>query len=247
MRESLARSLSSTHKTPLFSINDHTVTYPTSAIDYDDPFAPTTAGSSVLEEVVVETDKDLIVQRWHTAPVCGAKKSDDRGVYQACAYALTQSVSRCDTQMTSKDTSKPLFTEHRLRLDAKRKKPPFLPPFLLFPQPFNWFSYACMPIFMPIFMLGVVIVFIFDSKQSRKRAKAILCNHPQPTQKIDTSTEDRTRYTASEGTSYLHPAHDAADPIGNIRTRQRRDTRLELTDVQRRIIRNLNEGIDQRR
>lgn len=65
-----------------------------------------------------------------------------------------------------------------MRLDAKRKRAPFLPPFLVFRSPFNWIFYAFTPVFMPVFMVGVVIAFIIDSGRSRRRAKAVAGGQP---------------------------------------------------------------------
>jgi hypothetical protein len=65
-----------------------------------------------------------------------------------------------------------------MRLDAKRKQAPFLPPFLVFPRPFNWIFYALTPVFMPVFMVGVVVAFFIDSGRSRRRAEAVSRNEP---------------------------------------------------------------------
>jgi hypothetical protein len=65
-----------------------------------------------------------------------------------------------------------------MRLDAKRKKAPILPPFLVFRPPFNWIFYALTPVFMPVFMVGVVVAFIIDSGRSRRRAQAVVATQP---------------------------------------------------------------------
>jgi hypothetical protein len=151
------------------------------------------------------------------------------------------------TQSSSNASLDTCYEQHRLRLDAQRRGPPFLPPFLMFPRPFNWMFYAIMPVFMPIFMFGVVIVFILDSGRSRQRAKALIANHPLPTQSVTSKIQDRMVYTTSRQGSCPHPAYDLEASIGGLDHMGQRDIRLELTDVQRRIIRNLNEGIDQTR
>jgi hypothetical protein len=173
-----------------------------------------------------------------------SEKSGAPAVSPHTSSATTKTNSNQSSSNASLDTC---YEQHRLRLDARRRGPPFLPPFLIFPRPFNWMFYAIMPVFMPIFMFGVVIVFILDSGRSRQRAKALIANHPAPTQRVPSTIEDRMIYTTSRQDPYPHPAHDLEASIVASHSAEKKDVSLELTEVQRRIIRNLNEGIDQTR
>lgn len=196
----------------------------------------------------METDQDGIIQRWYTMPikdeVMTSEKSGAPAVSPGASSATTKPYSAQSSSNASVDT---YYEQHRLRLDARRRGPPYLPPFLIFPEPFNWIFYAIMPVFMPIFMFGVVIVFILDSGRSRRRAKALMANYPAPTQRVTSTIQDRMTYTASRQEPYPHSAHDLEASIGGPPLAEEKDIRLELTDVQRRIIRNLNEGIDRTR
>ncbi|KAJ9121976.1 hypothetical protein QFC24_004559 [Naganishia onofrii] len=162
------------------AVQDYTVPYPTGAINYDDPFIETPAKSSVEEEVVVETDDAGIIKRWYTVPVEDGirKESTTRPTGPVRRPTLPHTTSLTRRPGSSRALSTGKVRQKRMRLNAKRKRPHILPPFLVFPRPFNWILYATTPIFMPIFMVGVVIAFVIDSGRSRRRAKAVTEEQP---------------------------------------------------------------------
>ncbi|KAJ9123818.1 hypothetical protein QFC24_003595 [Naganishia onofrii] len=159
--EIFIKALNSFQRIDFFAnaVQDYTVPYPTGAINYDDPFVETPAKSSVDEEIVVETDEAGIIQRWYTVPIeDGVRKGKPDPPVLFERYL-------CHAQRTISD-------------DQTLCRPPIFPPFLVFPRPFNWMLYASTPIFMPVFMVGVVIVFIVDSGRSRRRAKQAAGDQP---------------------------------------------------------------------
>lgn len=161
------------------SVQDHTVTYPTGAINYDDPFVETPAEPGVEEEIVVETDDASIIRRWYTVPVQdGVRKgySPSQPTFSRNPSSQTGGLHRRPEPSRALSTSR--SRQKRMRLDAKRIKAPILPPFLVFRPPFNWMFYALTPVIMPVFIVGVVIAFIFDSGRSRRRAQAVVAMQP---------------------------------------------------------------------
>ncbi|KAJ9096808.1 hypothetical protein QFC21_005079 [Naganishia friedmannii] len=180
--EIFIKALNSFQRIDFFAnaVQDYTVPYPTGAINYDDPFVETPAKSSVEEEVVVETDDAGIIKRWYTIPVeDGVRKENNArptGPVRIGTSPHTTSLTRRPGSSRALSTGN--VKQKRLRLNAKRKRPQILPPFLVFPRPFNWILYATTPIFMPIFMVGVVIAFVVDSGRSRRRAKAVTAKQP---------------------------------------------------------------------
>lgn len=135
--------------------------------------------ASVSEEVVVETDDAGIIQRWYTVPIQDGVKQAERPVPPTLARNASSAVT---TFARRPDMSRALSSSRRrpkrMRLDTKRKQPSVLPPFLVFRPPFNWIFYALTPVFMPVFMVGVVVAFMIDSGRSRRRAEAVSRNEP---------------------------------------------------------------------
>lgn len=75
----------------------------------------------------------------------------------------------------------------------------------------------------------------------------MLFDHSQLPKGVILSTDDRTSYKAAVQTPYPHPAHDSAASSEHSCSARKKDIELELTDVQRGNIRDMNEGIDQTR
>ncbi|KAJ9090914.1 hypothetical protein QFC19_009339 [Naganishia cerealis] len=179
--EMFIKALNSFQRIDFFAnaVQDYTVPYPTGAINYDDPFVETPAKSSVEEEIVVETDDSGIIQRWYTVPIEDGVRKGNKTSPPGLARTSTSPhiTSRARRPEASRALSTSKVKQKRMRLTAKRLRPPILPPFLVFPRPFNWIFYAATPLFMPVFMVGVVIAFIIDSGRSRRRAKAV-AGHP---------------------------------------------------------------------
>ncbi|KAJ9107445.1 hypothetical protein QFC21_000898 [Naganishia friedmannii] len=179
--EVFIKALNSFQRIDFFAnaVQDHTVPYPTGAINYDDPFVQIPAKSSVNEEIVVETDEAGIIQRWFTVPVEDAVregKARPKGPVRApTSPHSTYSYQRSEATISA---STGRAEQKRLGRMAKRKRPPIFPPFLVFPRPFNWILYASTPVFMPIFMVGVVIAFVIDSGRSRRRARSLAGEQP---------------------------------------------------------------------
>lgn len=160
-------------------MQDHTVTYPTGAINFDDPFVETPAKPGVEEEIIVETDDANIIRRWYTVPVQdGVRKGYSPSQPTLSRNPSSQGANLARRPEPSRALSTSRTRQKRMRLDAKRKRAPFLPPFLVFRPPFNWIFYALTPVVMPVFMVGVVIAFIIDSGQSRRRARAVAGAQP---------------------------------------------------------------------
>ncbi|KAJ9113624.1 hypothetical protein QFC22_005932, partial [Naganishia vaughanmartiniae] len=180
--EIFIKALNSFQRIDFFAnaVQDYTVPYPTGAINYDDPFVETPSKSSVDEEVVVETDDAGIVKRWYTVPVEHGVRKEKKARPTAPLRTPTPphvtSLTRRPGSSRAVSTGK--VKQKRMRLNAKRKRPQTLPPFLAFPRPFNWLVYAATPILMPIFMVGVVIAFVVDSGRSRRRALSVAANQP---------------------------------------------------------------------
>jgi hypothetical protein len=128
---------------------------------------------------VVETDEAGIIQRWYTVPIeDGVRKGKARPTGPLRTLSVPHSTHDIRRPETLRSLSTGKGEPKRMRLKAKRKRPPIFPPFLVFPRPFNWMLYASTPIFMPVFMVGVVIVFIVDSGRSRRRAKQAAGDQP---------------------------------------------------------------------
>ena len=68
-----------------------------------------------------------------------------------------------------------------------------------------------------------------------------------PSSRTVSMSADRTKYIDSEPKPYPHPAHDPNASPQRPDLTEKKDVKLQLSDVQRRIIKNLNEGIDQQR
>lgn len=131
------------------------------------------------EEILVETDDASIIRRWYTVPVQdGVRKgySPSHPTFSRNPSSQAGGLPRRPEPSRALSTSR--TKQKRMRLDAKRKKAPFLPPFLVFRPPFNWIFYALTPVFMPVFMVGVVVAFIIDSGRSRRRAQAVVAMQP---------------------------------------------------------------------
>lgn len=154
------------------------MTYPTGAINFDDPFVETPAKASVSEEVIVETDEARIIQRWYTVPIQDGVKQGHLPAPPPVPRHVSTSASSARRPDMSRALSSSRRQPKRMRLDAKRIKPSILPPFLTFQPPFNWIFYALTPVFMPVFMVGVVVAFVIDSGRSRRRAAAVSEEEP---------------------------------------------------------------------
>lgn len=128
---------------------------------------------------MVETDDAGIIQRWYTVPIeDGVRKGKARPTGPVRTPSSLHSTLHNRRPEISRSVSTNKTEQKRMRLKGKRKRPPIFPPFLVFPWPFNWILYASTPIFMPVFMIGVVIAFIIDSGRSRRRARPMDGDQP---------------------------------------------------------------------